>query len=63
MRLLRYDFTGLNMLIDRVIVTDEEVEIRYVVPTRPDGPHVPFRHLRTDYRNRLGRRQRPIGHG
>ena len=39
-----------ELLLDRVIVTDEEVEIRYVVPTKPDGPHVPFRHLCTDYR-------------
>jgi site-specific DNA recombinase len=39
-----------ELLIDRVIVTDELVEIRYVVPTRPDGPHVPFSHLRSDYR-------------
>jgi site-specific DNA recombinase len=38
-----------ELLIDRVIVTDEEVEIRYVVPTSPDGPHQPFCHLRTDY--------------
>jgi site-specific DNA recombinase len=38
-----------ELLIDRVIVTDEEVEIRYVVPTTPDGPHQPFCHLRTDY--------------
>ena len=38
-----------ELLIDRVIVTDGEVEIRYVVPTSPDGPHQPFCHLRTDY--------------
>jgi site-specific DNA recombinase len=38
-----------ELLVDRVIVTDEEVEIRYVVPTSPDGPHQPFCHLRTDY--------------
>ena len=39
-----------ELLIDRVIVTDDQVEIRYVVPTRPDGPHIPFCQLRTDYR-------------
>jgi site-specific DNA recombinase len=39
-----------ELLIDRVIVTDDQVEIRYVIPTRPDGPHVPFCQLRTDYR-------------
>jgi site-specific DNA recombinase len=31
-----------ELLIDRVIVTDGEVEIRYVLPTSPDGPHRPF---------------------
>jgi site-specific DNA recombinase len=54
-----------ELLIDRVIVSDEEVEIRYVVPTSPDGPHQPFCHLRTDYLDRLpGRkiaRQKPPG--
>ena len=38
-----------ELLIDRVIVTDEVVEIRYVIPTRSEGPHLPFSHLRTDY--------------
>ncbi len=38
-----------ELLIDRVIVSDEDVEIRYVVPTSTDGPHQPFCHLRTDY--------------
>lgn len=39
-----------ELLIDRVIVTGKEVEIRYVVPTSPTGPHQPFCHLRKDYR-------------
>jgi site-specific DNA recombinase len=38
-----------ELLIDRVIVTNEEVEIRYVIPTSPDGPQHPFCQLRTDY--------------
>jgi site-specific DNA recombinase len=38
-----------ELLIDQVVVTDEEVEIRYVVPTSPEGPHHPFCHLCTDY--------------
>ena len=38
-----------ELLIDRVVVTDEKVEIRYVIPTRPEGPHHPFSHLCTDY--------------
>jgi site-specific DNA recombinase len=40
----------IELLIDRVIVTDQTVEIRYVIPTQPDGPHLPFCLLRTDYR-------------
>jgi site-specific DNA recombinase len=40
-----------ELLIDRVIVSDEEVEIRYVFPTSPEGPHQPFCQLRTDYLN------------
>ena len=39
-----------ELLIDRVVVTDDQVEIRYVIPTRPEGPHSPFCHLRLDYR-------------
>jgi site-specific DNA recombinase len=42
-----------ELLIDRVIVTDEVVEIRYVVPTQPEGPPIPFCHLRTDYRSSI----------
>jgi site-specific DNA recombinase len=38
-----------ELLIDRVIVTDEEVEIRYVIPTTPESEHVRFCHLRSDY--------------
>jgi len=39
-----------ELVIDRVIVIGHDVEIRYVVPTTPDGPHQPFCHLRKDYR-------------
>jgi site-specific DNA recombinase len=46
-----------ELLVDRVIVTNEEVEIRYVVPTSPDGPHQPFCHLRTDYLDDLPGRE------
>jgi hypothetical protein len=28
------------------------VEIRYVLPTSPDGPHPPFCHLRKDHLDR-----------
>jgi site-specific DNA recombinase len=44
----------LELLIDRVIVTDGVVEIRYVVPTGPDGEREPFWRLRTDYRSHHG---------
>jgi hypothetical protein len=41
----------LELLVDRVVVTDGTVEIRYVVPTGPDGEREPFWRLRSDYRN------------
>ncbi len=37
------------LLIDRVIVTNADVEIRYVLPTSPESEHVRFCHLRKDY--------------
>ena len=42
----------LELLVDRVVVTDGEVEIRYAVPTGPDGEREPFCRLRSDYRGR-----------
>jgi site-specific DNA recombinase len=41
-----------TLLIDRVIVDDEKVEIRYVIPTSPAGEEKLFCHLRSDYRGR-----------
>jgi site-specific DNA recombinase len=38
-----------ELLIDRVIVTEAEVEIRYVIPTSGSGEHARFCHLRTNY--------------
>jgi site-specific DNA recombinase len=38
-----------ELLIDRVVVTMEEVEIRYVVPTSPQSEQIRFCHLLTDY--------------
>lgn len=38
-----------ELLIDRVIVTDGQVEIRYVLPTGPKGETTLFCHLRLDY--------------
>ena len=40
-----------ELLIDRVIVNDTQVEIRYGVPTGPKGETTPFCHLRLDYLN------------
>ncbi len=39
----------IELLIDRVVVTGEEVEIRYVIPTSPKGETIRFCHLRLDY--------------
>ena len=41
-----------ELLIDCVVVTDGDVEIRYVLPTSPDGPHRPFCQLRKDHLDR-----------
>jgi site-specific DNA recombinase len=38
-----------ELLIDRVVVKDGDVEIRYVIPTSPTGERVRFCHLRKDY--------------
>lgn len=38
-----------ELLIDRVIVANGEVEIRYVIPTSPSSEHTRFCHLRSDY--------------
>ena len=41
----------LELLVDRVVVADGAVEIRYVVPTGSDGEREPFCRLRSDYRS------------
>jgi site-specific DNA recombinase len=38
-----------ELLIDRVIVANGDVEIRYVIPTNPSSESVRFCHLRMDY--------------
>jgi site-specific DNA recombinase len=38
-----------ELLIDRVVVTDSDVEIHYVIPTTPASEQVRFCHLQTDY--------------
>ena len=42
-----------ELLIDRVIVTNGDVEIHYVIPTSPSSEYVRFSHLRTNYLHRL----------
>jgi site-specific DNA recombinase len=39
----------IELLIDRVVVTNEEVEIRYVIPTSQNSEHTRFCHLRANY--------------
>jgi site-specific DNA recombinase len=41
-----------ELLIDRVIVRDSEVEVRYVLPASRDGPQRRFCHLRKDHLDR-----------
>jgi hypothetical protein len=38
-----------ELLIDRVLVTNDEVEVRYVVPTHARTETTRFCHLRKDY--------------
>ena len=59
-----------QLLIDRVVVTDAEIEIRYVLPTSPASEHVRFCHLRKDYFDcpaagvvERGEVARRLGHG
>jgi hypothetical protein len=41
-----------ELLVDRMVVHNEDVEIRYVIPTTTSSEHTYFCHLRSDY---LGR--------
>ena len=45
------------LLIDRVVVTDADVEIRYVLPTSSESEHVRFCQLRKDYFNHPAARE------
>lgn len=38
-----------ELLVERVVVTGDQVEIRYVIPTSPDSYHTRFCHLRSNY--------------
>ena len=46
-----------ELLVDRVVVTEDEVEIRYVLPTSARSEHVRFCHLRSDYLHHPSSRQ------
>jgi site-specific DNA recombinase len=48
-----------ELLIDRVVVTDDEVEIRYVIPTSPSGEQAHFYQLRIAYSRAVPRFVRP----
>src|SRR3954451_17439405 len=41
-------------LVARVVVTESQVEIRYVIPTSPQGEATRFCHLRSHYRAAVG---------
>ena len=43
----------IEWLVARVVVTDGEVEIRYVIPTSSASEAARFCHLRSDYRTRV----------
>ena len=47
----------IEWLVARVVVSDGEVEIRYVIPTTPAAEAGRFCHLRSDYREPLGARE------
>jgi len=49
-----------ELLIDRVVVTDEQVEIRYVIPTSRSSEKVRFSHLRSDYQSYLQEPSHPV---
>jgi site-specific DNA recombinase len=51
----------IELLIDCVIVTDDQVEIRYVIPTTEASTHVRFCHLRKDYFDPHAATPAPIG--
>ncbi len=40
-----------ELLVDRVVITNDQVEIRYVIPTSKKGEQTRFCHLRKDYFN------------
>jgi site-specific DNA recombinase len=45
--------TLVELLVDRVLVANGEVEIRYVIPTHPSSENTRFCHLRKDYFNHV----------
>jgi site-specific DNA recombinase len=51
-----------ELLIDCVIVDNDKVEIRYVIPTGPHGEQTPFSHLRKDHFNDVTRTDGPPVH-
>jgi site-specific DNA recombinase len=44
-----------ELLIDRVVVHANEIEIRYVLPMSSKSEHIQFCHLRSDYADRIAK--------
>ena len=53
----------LELLVDCVVVTGDAVEIRYAIPTGPEGEREPFCRLRTDYQDRAPCSSGPVRAG
>jgi len=51
----------IELLIDRVVVTNDEFEIRYVIPTSSSSEQVRFCHLRANYFD--AKRDQPVANG
>jgi site-specific DNA recombinase len=51
----------IEWLVARVVVSDGEVEIRYIIPTTPAAEADRFCHLRSDYREHLRQAERVPG--
>lgn len=52
-----------ELLVDRVLVSDDVVEIRYVIPLSPNSEKVRFCHLRKDYFDAMAVEDLVIGEG
>src|SRR5205085_262065 len=53
----------MELLVDRVVVTEGEVEIRYVMPTTPESERVRFCQLHSDHRSVSQSSENGMRHG